>query len=110
MLYGVEKGFASTALHNTRAMFAKADAPQAGGKDPETVLYLLDGSTGTLDVAFESHTSPVKDWALAWWDNWFDNEILETAFQGAAFKLAANQGDSWTRVAEPVSFLVCVPL
>jgi endonuclease/exonuclease/phosphatase family metal-dependent hydrolase len=107
VLYGVETmGLASTALYNTRTAFAKAGAPQAGGKNPDAVLYFLDGTTGTLDAAFEAHTAPVKHWALAWWDNWFHKEILEMAFQGAALKLAVKEEDSWARVAGPVTALI----
>ena len=107
VLYGVETmGLASTALYNTRRAFAKAGAPQAGGKNPDAVFYLLDGTTGTLDAAFEAHTAPVKHWALSWWDNWFQKEILEMAFQGAALKLAAKEEDSWARVAGPVTALI----
>ena len=97
VLYGVvAMGLASTSLHNARALFANAGALQAGGKNPDIVFYLLDGSTGTLDAASEAHPATVKHWALAWWDNFFDKGILETAFQSAALKLAAKQEDSWS--------------
>jgi hypothetical protein len=68
LLYGVEVvGLSDTALATTRSRVACAAAPQAGGKNPDLTLYALDGSTGTLDPAFDSHILPIKYWAMAWW-------------------------------------------
>ena len=103
LLYGVEvMGLANTALQTTRSRVAAAAAPQAGGKNPDLTLYALDGSSGTLDPAFECHLMPLKHWALAWWEGWFTPRTLEVSFRSAELKMAA-PGSSWRKVTGPTA-------
>ena len=81
ILYGCETmGVSDSALSTTRSKVAVAAAPHAGGKNPDLTLLVLDGSSGTLDPAFDAHIGPVKYWALAWWESWFDSSWLSEAF------------------------------
>ena len=84
-----------TALTTTRGRVAAAAAPEAGGKNPDRTLYALDGSDGTLDPAFEAHSGPLKYWALAWWEQWFNTEQLTTAFTQASLKLDTGRQSWW---------------
>ena len=107
MLYGVEVvGLSDTALQTTRSRTAAAAAPQAGGKNPDLTLYALDGSSGSLDPAFDSHLMPLKHWALAWWEAWFEPEELNEAFQVAGLKLASAVGSPWRMVAGPTTAVI----
>ena len=106
LLFGVEVvGLSNTALQTTRARVAAAAAPQAGGKNPDLTLYALDGSSGTLDPAFDCHVMPLKHWALAWWEGWVPSRALEDAFRAA--KLRLSESDSpWRRVTGPTAALI----
>ena len=107
MLYGCEvMGLSDTALHAARVKVAAAAAPQAGGKNPELVLYVLDGAHGTLDPAFEAHTNPLKYWALAWWQRWFSAEQMQRAYEEGAAKVSASKGSWWSVVAGPTTALL----
>ena len=80
--YGVESvGVADTMLQQGRSAVARVAAPSAAGKNPDIVLYLLDGATGTMDPAFDAHVLPVKYWALVWWEIWFDHQLLHRVFK-----------------------------
>ena len=106
LLYGVDVvGLSDAALQTTRSRVAIAAAPQAGGKNPELTLYALDGSSGTLDPAFECHSMPLKQWALAWSDSWFGPTALEESFRAAQLRIAASSS-SWRLMAGPVSALI----
>jgi hypothetical protein len=107
MLYGVEViGLSDTALQTTRSRIAAAAAPQAGGKNPDLTLYAMDGSSGSLDPAFDSHLMPLKHWALAWWEAWFEPEVLDEAFQVAGLRLATASGSPWRRVVGPTTAVI----
>ena len=107
VMYGCEIfGVSDTSLHTTRSRRAAAAAPKAGGKNPDLSLLGLDGQNGTLDPAFEAHVSPLKHWALAWWEAWFDQESMASAFSAAALKLAAAKGSEWQSVAGPTAALL----
>ena len=67
VLYGCDvMGVCDSVLHTARTRVAAAAAPQAGGKSPDLVLYIIDGPEGTLDPAFQAHSEPAKMWATAW--------------------------------------------
>ena len=92
VMYGVDTvGLSCTALHSTRSKIAAAAAPQAGGKNPDLILYALDGVSGTLDPAFDAHVMPLKHWA---------------AFQAAALRLSAATNSPWNRVTGPTTALI----
>ena len=107
ILYGCEvMGVSDTCLLDIRRKVAAAAAPEAGGKNPERTLYALDGSDGTLDPAFEAHASPIKHWALAWWEHWFTPPQLAEAFAEATAKMERCKGSWWSVVAGPVAALL----
>ena len=61
VMYGCEtNGVSDTALAHARATIVAAAAPQAGGKNPDLTLLILDGIDGTLDLAFDGHIGPIK--------------------------------------------------
>ena len=99
-------GIADSMLQTVRSRVARAAAPQAGGKNVDATLYVLDGAHGTLDPAFEAHTAPVKLWAMAWWERWFPREEIDVAFQVANLKLAAGRASLWSKVTGPVTAML----
>jgi len=107
ILYGCEvMGISDSALSVTRGRVAAAAAPAAGGKNPDRTLYALDGNSGTLDPAFEAHTSPLKFWALAHWEGWFTQQQMSEAFAEASLKLEQCKGSWWSAVAGPTTALL----
>jgi hypothetical protein len=107
VMYGCEVfGISDSTLHSTRATFAATAAPKAGGKNPDLTLLALDGPSGTIDPAFEAHTSPLKHWALAWWEGWFNSDTMSSAFTAAALKLSGAKGSEWQSVTGPTAALL----
>ena len=107
-MYGCEVlGVSDTALQTTRStVVAAAAAPEAGGKNPDINLLVLDGPAGTLDPAFHAHLAPLKHWALAWWEGWFSKKQMEHAFTEASLKLGNAKGTWWGRVTGPTGALL----
>ena len=71
LAYGWEvTGVSDSQLKAARCAVATAAAPDAGGKNPDVVLAVLDARGGTVDPAFMAHIGPIKSWALAWWQGW----------------------------------------
>ena len=58
-------GISDSALHNTRDTIAAGASTETAGKNPDLVLYAIDGAHGTLDPAFDAHAIPIKMWAQA---------------------------------------------
>ena len=83
-----------------------AAAPQAGGKNPDLTLLILDGVDGTLDPAFDGHIGPIKYWALAWWEQWFGQSQLTLTFAAATAKLSACGSSCWSAVTGPTTALL----
>ena len=79
----------------------KAASPAAGGRNPILTSLALDRTSGTLDPAFEAHASVTEHWALAAWDNWFTDDQLQRAIDGARRKLNNAKGSWWSVVAGP---------
>ena len=105
-LYGVEvSGVADAMQQQGRSVAARAAAPAGGGKNPDIVLYILDGAAGAMDPAFDAHVLPVKHWALAWWEHWFAHEFLDLVYRAACARLGEGHW-SWHRVAGPASALL----
>lgn len=102
--FGVEvTGWGDDHLRKTRGAIARASAPQAGGKNHELVLYVIDGPWGTLDPAFEAHCAPLRHWFLAWWERWIPHADLVRAFSFAKGRLSSGDNPfSWARVTGPV--------
>ena len=107
LMYGVEvSGLSDTALQVARSrVAAAAAAPQAGGKNPELTLCALDGSSGTLDPAFDCHLLPLKYWALACWEGWHTPELLQKSLDAAKLKLAGCSSP-WRVVTGPVTAFI----
>ena len=105
--YGVEVvGMAETPLHATRAAVARAAAPEGAGKNPDLVLWSLDGTGGSLDPAFDAHVLPIKFWALAVWQRWRPHYLLARALRAGQRKLAQGRGPAWSKVAGPAAAVV----
>ena len=82
--YGVEAvGLSDSHLQRARSAVARAAAPEGEGKDPEVVLWCLDGNAGTMDPAFDAHVLPIKFWALAVWQHWRPRYMLARALTAA---------------------------
>jgi len=104
--YGVEvTGMADTHLDSARRLIARAAAPEGGGKDPNLVLYLLDGSAGSMDPAFDAHVLPIVRYAYAWWESWQPTRLLTKAF-GAAYSRLNAKNMSWGVVNGPIAALI----
>ncbi len=86
--YGVDTvGMGDTHLERARSAIARASAPDGGGKDPNLVLRLLDGTGGTADPAFDAHVKPIVAWATAWWEAWQPQALLRDAAKMAVGKI-----------------------
>jgi hypothetical protein len=105
--YGCDTvGISDTALNGARSKIAAAASPSAAGKNPVLVLLALDGSTGTLDPAFDAHVAPAKQWATAVWENWQPRPQLAEAFAAAALKLENATSSQWHLVTGPCTALL----
>ena len=93
-------------LLEARRITAKAAAPEGGGKDPNLVLYILDGVSGTLDPAFDAHILPLIRYAHAWWEKWQDRELLTSAFHSSVAKLAAAKRSYWDVATGPTGAMI----
>ena len=92
--------------HQVRNPSIPCSTREAGGKNPDRILYALDAGGGTLDPAFDAHVGPVKSWAFASWEGWFTREQLDVAFAEASLKLARCKGSWWSAVVGPTTALV----
>ena len=105
IMYGCDtQGVADGMLKDQRSVIARAAAPEGKGKNPLKTLYALDGSSGTLDPAFEAHALLVKHWTLAWWENWVDPDALTASYELAKSKHGSGKV-SWNSVAGPAAAL-----
>ena len=95
-----------SALHTARTKVAKAVAPTATGKNPDATLQVLDGTTGTMDPAFDAHLLPLKFWATAIWERWFLLDSFAEAFSTASCKLLGARASVWAMVTGTVASLV----
>ena len=87
VMYGVANtGMSDSMLNRTRSALARAAAPEGHGKDPNLILWALDGTAGTLDPAFDAHYQPFFHYASAWWEDWQQHDILRRAFYNDAKK------------------------
>ena len=55
-------------------------------------LLAADGTSGTLDPAFEAHAVVIRHWALAVWDKWFTMAHLQETLNHARHKFAHTTG------------------
>ena len=79
---------------------------KAGGKHVDLVWALAHGATGTADPAFDAHAGPIKYWALAFWEGWFDEVAIEETLGKARAKLNVTGKSIWGRVTGPATALV----
>ena len=82
---------------------ASAASTKTGGQNPDIVLHLLDGLTGSMDPAFMAHCCPIQFWALAHWETWFQHATLARAFSEAALKLGEAKGSWWSSATGPTT-------
>ena len=83
-----------------------AASPAASSKNPVLTLLAIDGTSGTLDPAFEAHASVIKHWALAVWDRWFQVPHMQETLNIARHKLAPAKGSWWNIVTGPATALI----
>lgn len=78
--YGVAIcGASDHALKNMSNAVAQLVAPDGAGRNLQILLWALDDSSGTLDVAFDAIGLPIFFWAMAWWQKWRSRRTLEDA-------------------------------
>ena len=99
-------GVSDSTLRISRSAIAAAVAPAAGGKNPAAVLLLADAGGGTTDPAFDAHALLLKQWALAWWQQWQHPRTLRRAFHSAAARLRTAERTVWDLVTGPVTALL----
>jgi hypothetical protein len=105
--YGVEVvGMSDSHLHKARCAIAHAAAPEGGGKDPNLILYILDGVSGTTDPAFDAHVLPVLRFSYVFWENWQSSASLKIAFDTAQRKLKLAKRSVWDVTAGPVAAMI----
>lgn len=106
IMYGCEvMGLSDSCLRDARAKIAKAASPATSGRNA-TLTLALDGSSGTLDPAFEAHVAPLRHWATALWDNWFTTDLMQHTLGAARRKFANTKGSWWSVVAGPTIALL----
>ena len=106
-MYGVEVvGVADSQLQRTRSAIARAASPEGVGKNPDLVLWALDGCKGTMDPAFDAHVLPIKSWALATWQRWRPHAMLARASRTAGAKLDGCKCSPWMKVTGPAATVV----
>jgi len=111
VLYAVECiGVSCAAIQKIRVAAARACSAKAGGKNVDLVWAAVDGNTGTADPAFEAHAGPMKYWALAFWESWFDDAELVKALTDARQKLNVKGKSIWGRVTGPATAFVVTML
>ena len=105
--YGVETvGMADTHLNRVRSAIARAAAPAGSGKSFDAILWAYDGTSGTLDPAFDAHVLPLSYWATAWWQRWRPAGALSEALKKAQRKLSGPNRTMWARVTGPTTAVV----
>ena len=93
-------------VNATRSGIALAAAAEGRGKDPNLVLYILDGLSGTMDPAFDAHVLPVLRFSFAIWESWQCRASLRTAFDSAQRKLKLAKRSVWDVAAGPVAAMI----
>ena len=103
VLYGADAmGIATSTLKTWSAIFARAVAPIAGGKNPDRLLHALDAAGKAADPALQAHTLPIVAVAMAAWERWVPLRALSDAFDHVLAEYPA--GDvPWAKVAGPVA-------
>jgi hypothetical protein len=95
-------GIADSALETARREVARAAAPTTAGKNPNMILYTLDGASGTMDPAFEGNAACILAWATAWWESWIPEQQLTEAFNA----VSAAAKNKWGSVVGPTAALL----
>ena len=107
LTYGMDiMGLSDSALLDARRLVLRAAAPPNAGKSLDVALAIIDGSSGTQDVAFDAKLLGLRHWAYAHWEAWFDRETLAQDFQFRATKIAQAVGSPWRMVSGPTTALL----
>jgi len=96
-------GVADTVLRAARSSIAGALAPEAGGKNPDVVLYMNDVAGATADPAYDAHVLPLKHWALACSQGWQPRKTLEGSLYAAVARLRGATRSVWDVAAGPAA-------
>ena len=106
-MWGEVMGMACSHLRSARCSIAQTIAADTGGKHHELVLHAIDGACGTLDPAFDAHGLPIWMWALAHWQEWVPNTLLDEAVLHADRRVLSLDGKAkWRIVAEIAAAVV----
>ena len=89
-----------------RSFVATSVSHHTSGKNPDIVLFAVDGFSGTIDPAFMAHVNPIMFWAMATWEAWFSPQTLAKTFTEAAGRLAAAKGSRWSCTIGPTTALI----
>ena len=92
-------------LAQARRTIARASAPEGGGKDPNLVLYVVDGVSGSCDPAFDAHVLPVTRYATAWWEGWQPSATIASAYEHARARIF-KKNLAWGCVNGPLAALI----
>ena len=99
-------GISNAALQQVRSSVAASASTDTAGKNPDAVLYAIDGQFGTLDPAFDAHALPIKQWAQGVWDATYSHEDLMQAISLARIKIDRAKGSPWSVVTGPAAALL----
>ena len=92
-LYGGENmGTSTSQLQAARSAQAQAIATDTAGQNPDVILYVADGPSGTVDPTFDAHVNVIKAWALVWWESWFPKHVMVRTHRAARLRLNAANG------------------
>ena len=96
-------GVSDTTLHSMRVASAAAVAAPNSGKSPDLILLTADLEQGSVDPAFAAHQTPVKHWALAWWESWQSVGRLKAAYLAASAKISRARASPWQVATGPAA-------
>ena len=107
MMFGCEvMGISDSMLNTQRRTAAAATCERNCGADLDlTLLVADDRSSGAADPAFAAHVGVIQTWALAVWEKWVPQHMLQRLFTKTADRLARTKA-MWSRVYGPAAALL----
>ena len=106
--FGAEvNGISDSHLKQLRVTMAGAAAPATAGKQPDTVLFLLDSGRGAkVDPAYSAHLLPITAWASAAWNGWVTMAELASAADWAQQRVLEGGLVRWAKAVGPAGGFV----
>ena len=106
MMYGVEcTGIADTTLKKAVGLAAAAISPPAMGKSARMTLHAAAPLCTSVDPSYAAHVTPIKAWAMAWWDGWAGHSAMMDSYRQAADRISKAKASAWNLVHGPASAL-----